>query len=293
MNIYYFNITYTCNSNCLFCYSHNTIHSGYAHNEISKEEIIGYLRSNNIQEVDRVIINGGEPFLHYEIMEILSSLLEFGCEVLVYTNGRCLKNLDFSFMTEKYRFVIPIHGYKSLHDEITRCLGSFEAMVASMQYLSSFKCKVDIKVILNPYMISSIDHFNRTLKEIDALPFNNAVHITKMADTIISGRNGIPSVSNEYAAEFTMLLFDHLKHSKRELKIFDTCVRLLPVDNFDNVDIPLTVYFKDVNTQWKFNLFTPDNECRQNCDKKDFCQSAVGNYTVLEYGDNKFIKGLE
>lgn len=292
MNIFYFNITYTCNSNCVFCYSHNTIHSGRIFNEISPEKFIDYLRSNNIKRTDRVIINGGEPFLHSDIINLLKSLLCIECEVLIYTNGRCLSGYDFSFMTENYRFVIPIHGYKALHDSITRCEGSFDEMVKGLNHLTKYKCKVDIKVILNPQMICSQEEFEKTIQAIDSLQFDNAVHITKMADTIVSKKNGIPSVTNELASKYTRLLFEHFKEKGYIIKIFDTCVKDLDVTEFENMNIPFKVFFKDTKSDWQFNFYTPDADCRNKCPQRDFCQSAVGNYTVLEY-NGKFYKGLE
>lgn len=292
MNLYYFNITYTCNSNCIFCYSHNTIHSGRIHNEIPLEEFVNYLKSNNIKKDDRVIINGGEPFLHSKIEEILRSLLYFECEVLIYTNGRCISDYDLSFMTDKYRFVIPVHGHKKLHDSITRSIGSFDSMYQGMIHLNKYECKVDVKVILNPQMISSQGEFDLTLKEIDSLPINNAVHITKMADTIISKKNGLPSVSNELAANYTKVLFDHFSKKNIVIKVFDTCVKDFNITGFKDDYIPLNVYFKDANTEWKFNFYTPEMACRKDCPQNQYCQSAVGNYTVLEYNGH-FYKGIE
>ena len=292
MNIYYFNITYTCNSNCVFCYSHNTIHSSRKHNEISLKDFIDYLKLNDVHKDDRVIINGGEPFLHSEIIDLLKSLLDFGCEVLIYTNGRCLSDYDFSFMTDDFRFVIPVHGYKSLHDSITRCNGSFDSMHQGIKHLSSFNCKVDVKVILNPQMISSQNEFDKTLFEVATLAFNNAVHITKMADTVISKKNGVPSVSNELASKYTMQLFKYFCNKGIKLKIFDTCIRDIDIQEFDNRDISLKVFFKDAKAERIFNFYTPEMTCRQDCHKKQYCQSAVGNYTVLEYNGH-FYKGIE
>ena len=292
MNIFYFNINYTCNSNCVFCYSHNTIHTGHRFNEIEPEDFVDYLRQNRIQETDRVIINGGEPFLHSKIIEILKSLLEFGCEVLIYTNGRCLKDYDFNFITNNYRFIIPVHGHKKLHDNITRCQGSYEEMNKGIKHLNKYHCKVDIKIILNPQMVSSIIDFEKTLKEIDSLDYNNAVHITKMADTIVSRKNGIPSVSNDMASTYTNLLFKHFSYKGTIVKIFDTCVKDIEVFDYENVIVPLKVHFKDSVTSWIFTQYTPDMECRAGCSKKLYCKSAVGNFTVLEY-NGRFYQGIE
>ena len=95
MDIHYFNITYTCNSNCIFCYSHNTIHSGNVHKEISYIDFTDYLTRKKVCSHDRVIINGGEPFLHTQIIDILKFLEGIKCEVLIYTNGRLLTKYDF------------------------------------------------------------------------------------------------------------------------------------------------------------------------------------------------------
>lgn len=292
MNIFYFNITYTCNSSCIFCYSHNTIHSGRIHNEISFYDFIDYLIQNNISSNDRVIINGGEPFLHSEIINILYSLKTFNCEVLIYTNGRCLKNFDLDFTTEKYRFVIPVHGYEKLHDKITRSSGSFISMKEGLEHLSHFKCKVDIKVILNNQMISSDYEFEKTIQAIDTLSFDTSLHITKMADTIVSKRNRVPTVENDYASIYTKKLFDYFKNRGYVIKVFDTCVKDLDVRNYLDTELPIMVHFKDNKSEWDIELETPEMDCRHNCRKAVYCQSAVGNYTVLEY-NGKFYKGLE
>lgn len=293
MNIFYFNITYTCNSNCVFCYSHNTIHSGRKFNEIVLDDFVEYLKSQKIQESDRVIINGGEPFLHSKIQDILKSLLDFRCEVLIYTNGRRLIEFDFSFMTSKYRFVIPVHGYKEIHDAITRCYGSYDSMDKGIEHLQKFDCKIDVKVILNPKMISSIEEFRKTINALDSLGFNNALHITKMADTIVSQKNGIPTVHNDEASYFTMLLFEHYKNKNLTIKMFDTCVKDVGVNGYVGKDIPIKVFFKDANTSWEFKLNTPYMACSNSCSMSDFCESAVGNYTVLEYYKGHFYKGVE
>jgi sulfatase maturation enzyme AslB (radical SAM superfamily) len=292
MNIFYFNITYTCNSNCVFCYSHNTIHSGHIHNEIEPKDFIAYLEKNKIQATDRVILNGGEPFLHSNIIQILSSLLKFNCEVLIYTNGCHLDQFDLSFTTNKYRFVIPIHGHRELHDKITRTPGSYDAMCRGISHLTPYKCKIDIKVILNSEMTSSPQSFTQTLYAIDSLKFYNAVHITKMADTIISKKNGIPSIENKVASTYTKILFEHLKNKNVIIKIFDTCIKDVDIDNFEDQILPIKVFFKDTKTSWDFGLTEPDWPCRKNCNKSTYCKSAVCDYTVLEY-NGCFYKGIE
>ncbi len=177
--IFYFNITYGCNSNCVFCYSH--------YNEISFGDFFDYLEQQQLAPDDRVIINGGEPFLHTEIDLILSELAGYDCEVLVYTNGRLLARHDLSALSKKYRFVVPIHGYETIHDFITGVNGSYQETLNGLRSLiETTKCLVDIKIIINNTMLSE-DYTGKILiGSLSKVRFNHAVHITKMADTIVS-----------------------------------------------------------------------------------------------------------
>lgn len=205
--IFYFNVTYTCNSNCVFCYSHNTIHSGKLHNEIGNEQFVEYLRRHSANKTDRVIINGGEPFLHSSIINILKSLKEFGCETLIYTNGRLLYKYDLTFLDENYRFIIPIHGYEKLHDSITRVKGSFADTIKSFDYIKTLNCLIDVKIILNSVMANNESEVEETLRILEQFPVNHAIHITKMADTIVSQKNNCQSVTRWQAAKCTKFFF--------------------------------------------------------------------------------------
>lgn len=291
MNIYYFNITYSCNSNCVFCYSHNTVHSGSVFNEISCAEIVRYLEDRNVKSSDRIILNGGEPFLHTQIIEVLKSVSVFNCEILIYTNGRLLDKYDFGFLTQKYRFIVPIHGHRELHDKITRCKGSFDETSYGLCHLAKYDCKVDIKIILNPVMVSNRTEFAQTISDLDLLEYNNAVHITKMADTIVSKRNGIPSVSNNVASIYTALLFDHFR-DKRIVKIFDTCIKNIDITTYQDSSNSLRVFFKDIKSAWELSLETSKKLCHKMCPKSRFCISAVNTYHVLEF-ERIFTKGVE
>ncbi len=292
MNIYYFKVTYTCNSNCIFCYSHNTIHSARPHKELDFNDFKEFLLREDLKSEDRVIINGGEPFLHTSIMSFLIWLKEFECEVLIYTNGRLLHNFDFGFVNKRYRFVIPIHGYKDLHDKITKTKGSYLDTMKGLHHLEKYDCLVDVKIILNNQMIDSECEFEKTKQSLDCLPFNNAVHITQMADTVVSVRNGCATISPSKSSDFTNRLFKYYK-DKRTVKLFDTCVKSIDVDSYSPVNIELVVKCKDNSKEWPIDLYKEHKDCMKICDNATYCETAVGEYTVLEYKDHKFYKALE
>lgn len=295
MRIFYSNITYGCNSNCVFCYSHNTHHNGYTYNEISVKEFIEYLRKANVTENDRVIINGGEPLLHSEIEKLLHELSKIRCEILIYTNGRLLDKLPKKILTNRMRFVVPIHGYQELHDKITGVVGSYEQTLKGLEWISSpgNECLVDIKIIINNQMHGI--EFKKVMDSLENVKLNHAVHITKMADTIISKSNKCGSVNNELAAMGTKRLYDYYVGTYK-LKIFDTCVReigeLLPNEpEFQYKDI--IVYFKDWSKEFNVELEQPFLDCHVNCKYKNVCLSAVGEYIALEIDSDNVSIGLE
>ncbi len=158
IRIFYTNITYGCNSSCVFCYSHNTKHTKSTYNEISKDALVEYWDRMCVCENDRIIINGGEPLLHTNFMEIISAARKYGCEVLIYTNGRLLSTLETTIFDEYCRFVVPMHGHENLHDEITRVQGSYREMMEGIRHISMSGALVDLKVIILLKWLTQLFH---------------------------------------------------------------------------------------------------------------------------------------
>lgn len=295
--IFYFNITYGCNSNCIFCYSHNTHHNSKTHNEIPSADFFDYLDSQHVNAGDRIIVNGGEPFLHTEIENILSGLVAYDCEVLIYTNGRILSQYDMSYLTKQFRFIIPIHGYEIIHENITGVKGSYRETLMGLNKLAhDTDCLVDIKIIINNFMISEDYDGSLLIRSLDDVSFNNAVHITKMADTIVSKKNKCEAVSNDDAAYYTRLLFEYFKKSEKKIKIFDTCIKNIAFETYVNhikYKEDVRVHFKDKNQYRELNLSRNFIKCMEKCLCLDKCMSAVDEYKVLEYFKGKIYENLE
>lgn len=294
--IFYCNITYGCNSNCVFCYSHNTWHNSIPHNEIDLENYLKYLEKYRINKDDRIIINGGEPTLFTKINDLLIALLKYDCEVLIYTNGRLLGNLNVNRFCDKYRFIIPIHGYRELHDNITGVYGSYDETLCSLKKISKSVCKTDIKIIINHNMVADEYSINKTIKSLEGISFNHAVHITKMANTKVSKMNGCRPITNIDAAIMTNNIFKYFM-DKCKVKFFDTCIAELCLPN--NLqktisEIPeLTVYYKDYNQERLIELVKSNWNCRKNCERANICMSAVDEFKVLEFYKNNIYISLE
>ncbi|MCR5668577.1 4Fe-4S single cluster domain-containing protein [Lachnospiraceae bacterium KHCPX20] len=296
--IFYFNITYGCNSNCIFCYSHNTWHNSLPHNEIRVESFFSYLDKMKLVSDDRVIVNGGEPLLHTQIESILQGLRKYQCEVLVYTNGRLLTRGDYSLLNERFRFVIPIHGTEVVHDSITGISGSYKETIAGLRHLvNTSNCLVDIKLILNRQLMDADPDGAKIKNAFDTeIEFNNAVHLTKMADTIVSVRRGCSSVSYEEAAGFMKIYFDYFVGRNVEVKLFDTCVKdIMDIDKADKQGFneEIVVFFKDYSQFRVMDLSRQFPDCYVKCKCKNMCLSAVDEYKALVFNNGEFYEELE
>lgn len=105
------------------------------------ELIVKYKVSSN----DRIIINGGEPTLHPELLEIIRLFHKTGAEIIVYTNGRKLRDADYCCKLVKMvnRIVVPVHGEESVHDNITQ---KKEVLLIQFVVLKIFLCSITVSL---------------------------------------------------------------------------------------------------------------------------------------------------
>ena len=295
--IFYFNIIYSCNSRCVFCYSHNTRYATENYNAISLSSFIEYLNEYKISSSDRVIINGGEPLLHESLNEILCYLVDVGCETLIYTNGRLLNKVNFPRLNNHFRFVVPIHGDAEIHDCITRIKGSYEETVAGMNKLIEEQdCLLDIKIIVNNQLGDKILHCNTSLSFLKDVPFNHAIQITKVANTVVSERNGYKPVTDQLAAECNIILYEKFRRIGLPIKIYDTCIKKftwLHSTSIKKYPNEIIVFFKDKNQYREINLHAQNRPCFKTCELQKYCLSAVSQYKVLEFMNELIYEELE
>ena len=154
--IFYFNITYGCNSNCIYCYSHNTYHNSVSYKEIELNEFLNYIDDNNISKKDRVIINGGEPLL-YPYLKDLIYFAKHECnieDISITTNGQHFSEkaleLKNSGLDRVNLSIDSLKEYK--YNAVTRG-GSLTEVLNALNTCIRLKLPVKINCVL-------IDEFN-------------------------------------------------------------------------------------------------------------------------------------
>lgn len=81
-----------CNFRCSFCHNASLALNGNYPN-ISEEELFDFLKKRK-GILDGVVITGGEPLIHNDIMELLEKIKELGYKIKLDTNGTNPKLLE-------------------------------------------------------------------------------------------------------------------------------------------------------------------------------------------------------
>ncbi len=140
MRVFYFNITYRCNSNCLFCAANHPLY--HDENEMTLDEFRAVLEQNEVVAGDRVIINGGEPTVHRQFWMILDEVARRGATIDLFTNGKLLANEENVRRLLRYEGIhirIPLFGSNAeKHDYLTGMKGNFDATVQGLDWLCKY-----------------------------------------------------------------------------------------------------------------------------------------------------------
>lgn len=171
-SIYYFNITYRCNSNCLFCAADYEL-SDHPKKDLDIETFKSVLEQHAVGESDRVVINGGEPTVHKRFFEMLELVKARGAYIDLFTNGVRLG--DEGFVRELLRYGpmlirIPLFGADAAaHDGLTGVKGNFDRVLAGLGHILALRgrsaVQLELKLLLsrataseNPKIFDLLSH---------------------------------------------------------------------------------------------------------------------------------------
>lgn len=291
-NIVYFNINFTCNNNCVFCFSHNV---GHMSREISLKKIIQSIDSISLSTNDIIVVNGGEPSLHSEFDTLLEYIMTLPCVCKIYTNGRRLNHIG-NPLSNNICFIIPIHGNKMTHNFLARAEAAFEETTASLVYLNENKIQYSLKFIISKEMIQDKFDILKFIEHYQLVP--HEIYLSRMNVTVKSDKNQylVPSFDEEY--EYLKNQFITLSKADYKIKFLDfpPCyfnylyaeyhLMTTKGNNFFYNDYK---HFMEKRIYKKNRLHT--SECN-NCKHADVCDFLSNTYYLFEYKGNSIV-GLE
>ncbi len=132
------NLTYRCNNHCVFCAVGNRLPV-----DQTLEHIMGVLDRYAAQGVDLLDLDGGEPTLHPDLLEIIEYARQRGFRTVnVTTNGRRLAYPEFTrklLASGITSLLVSIHGPdEKVHDAITGTPGSFAETMQGIRNILKF-----------------------------------------------------------------------------------------------------------------------------------------------------------
>ncbi|MHB8808362.1 MAG: radical SAM protein [Anaerolineaceae bacterium] len=159
--LHYFNITYLCDSDCLFCAANAGIINAEGYT-IDANSFENDLLESHVSEDDRIIVSGGEPTLSPYFWEILDICEKHGCCIDLTTNGHFFSDKSNVFRISQYRSIvvrIPIFGLQVHHDYLTGRQGGYietlDALQNFSQIANSSNITVNVKFLLCKATIKS------------------------------------------------------------------------------------------------------------------------------------------
>ncbi len=154
--VFYFNITYRCNNNCLFCAADHGLND--TGEEICFEAFRSIIEKYKVDKGDVIVLNGGEPTIHSKFLEILDYCKKTGAFIDLFTNGKRLADKKICAEVANYQHMIiriPIFGSCSvIHDKLTGANGNFLSLMKTLDNLMGLKREgghfnLDIKLLLS------------------------------------------------------------------------------------------------------------------------------------------------
>lgn len=153
---FYFNITFQCNNNCLFCAADYQLNNNQS--AISYEDFGRILSTFSIGHGDIIVLNGGEPTVHPYFSDFVKLSKHAGAYVDLFTNGKKLANLQFCeriIDSCRMKIRIPMFGsQEQQHDRLTGFPGNFKAAWDAIDNIllakkRGFAVDLDIKLLLS------------------------------------------------------------------------------------------------------------------------------------------------
>ena len=155
-----------CNYNCFYCHNRNLIED--LNEKVSIKEIMDLL-SKRVDLIDAVVISGGEPTLHYDLIPFLKKVKSLGYLTKLDTNGsspevikKCIEEDVVDYYAVDYK------APKSRYQEIARSQANSESVLETITLLIDNKKTFEVRTTVIPQL--SINDLIKMAQELPKLP---------------------------------------------------------------------------------------------------------------------------
>lgn len=289
--IFYYNITYRCNLNCVFCFSNSTCSNG---KNMDVATITDNLHNLKPDEGDLIVLNGGEPSIHPYFYDLLLTLQsEYQSNLAIYSNGSILNITKLkAIKSTNTFFVIPIHGNEEMHDKITQLTGSFQHSLSNIKSLNHIKYRYKIKFIVNELMVSG--NFNISDFIIDQQLNPEEIIIARLNSTTKSKKNHVILPTNKELVKYIQKQIKQL-YGNFKIKLLDFPPCYITDFSLQTTTIETPVfYFNDISNVMDIRSYYKEimigSKCAD-CVYRKICKIMENSYLTLSfYGDKLLLE---
>jgi MoaA/NifB/PqqE/SkfB family radical SAM enzyme len=271
-------ISYLCNNFCKFCFqneSDRNINHSY-------DTIIKKIDSVISDELETLILSGGEPTIHKDILKLIKYCKEKKVKnIQVISNGRMFSNLEFVKKAKNAglsEVTVSIHGYKKVHDDLVCVKGAYSQAYKAVENLISQNIITSIDYSLFKSNISCLEQFTKEVTQ----KFGNKIVAINYIGSVRAGR----FIENEDE------LYIHPKEYENKLKsAIDICkknnvkvwvlnIPLKYLENYESYAQDIEKFDEEARTKYlKFHdRVTPicfnEKSCLT-CNLRTICQNLV------------------
>jgi len=171
---FFWEVTYKCNEACIHCYNPGAAHKKGDKNKrktdlLNKDETVKLLDDLVEIGVFRLLLSGGEAFLHKDFFFILEEAKKRKFQVIIFTNGLLLDEETLNKLEDLYPDEVGITVYSDnakKHDAVTRINGSQKKSIDALKELHKRGIRTHTKT---PLMKDTAMDFEATRELSDAL----------------------------------------------------------------------------------------------------------------------------
>ena len=217
------NMTRTCNLNCVHCYSQSK--NLQYNNELTLEEGKAFIDDISSFGSPVMLFSGGEPLMHPHFLDLCFYAKSKGMRAVISTNGTLItKELAKELKKVGLSYVgISLDGLESVHDRFRGKKGAFREAIEGINYAKEAGIKVGLRFTINKRNAQEIPGIFKLLEE-ENIPRVCFYHL------VYAGR-GTKLMEEDLSHEETRQTVDVILELTKEIYSRDNQKEVLTVDN--------------------------------------------------------------
>jgi 12,18-didecarboxysiroheme deacetylase len=217
------NMTRTCNLNCVHCYSQSK--NLQYNNELTLEQGKAFIDDISAFGSPVMLFSGGEPLMHPNFLDLCFHAKSKGMRAVISTNGTLitrdlakeLKKVGLSYVG------ISLDGLEAVHDRFRGKKGAFREAIEGINYAKEAGIKVGLRFTINKRNAEEIPGIFKLMEE-ENIPRICFYHL------VYAGR-GTKLMEEDLTHEETRQTVDTILELTKEIYSRDNQKEVLTVDN--------------------------------------------------------------